>query len=128
MKRDRIDVTVSSFPVLSAEQRLCFLRALRTQILLFLFVSSPVLFASVRAGDAEIESLPEEKQVQFQEMRCASAAGRGSMYDSVVGEAQTWCCGPSKSCLCSFLHEHRPAFSQYSSAFQRYRGTEVCEL
>lgn len=37
------------------------------------------------AGDAEIESLPEEKQVQFQEMRCA-AAGRGSMYDSVAGE------------------------------------------
>jgi hypothetical protein len=39
----------------------------------------------VSAGDAEIEALPEEKQVQFQEMRCA-AAGRGSMYDSVAGE------------------------------------------
>jgi hypothetical protein len=37
------------------------------------------------AGDAEIDSLPEEKQVQFQEMRCA-ATGRGSMYDSVAGE------------------------------------------
>jgi hypothetical protein len=39
------------------------------------------------AGDAEIDSLPEEKQVQFQEMRCA-ATGRGSMYDSVAGETK----------------------------------------
>lgn len=39
------------------------------------------------ADGGDIESMPEEKQEQFQEMRCGSM-GRGSVYDSVAGE----CC------------------------------------
>lgn len=36
------------------------------------------------ADGGDIESLPAEKQEQFQEMRCGST-GRGSVYDSVAG-------------------------------------------
>jgi hypothetical protein len=37
------------------------------------------------ADGGDIESMPDEKQEQFQEMRCGSM-GRGSVYDSVAGE------------------------------------------
>lgn len=52
------------------------------------------------ADDGDIESLPQEKQEQFQEMRCSSM-GRGSMYDSVVGECcWCWCCVVVSVCVC----------------------------
>jgi hypothetical protein len=46
----------------------------------------------VFADGGDVESMPEEKQEQFQEMRCGSM-GRGSVYDSVAGER----CGRSCS-------------------------------
>lgn len=46
------------------------------------------------ADDNSIEDLPAEKQEQFQEIRCSSAAGRGSVYDSVAGEEDDSCTSP----------------------------------
>src|SRR5690242_11972577 len=43
-------------------------------------------YVSCFSDDSNIESLPTEKQEQFQEIRCSSAAGRGSVYDSVAGK------------------------------------------
>lgn len=60
------------------------LQQLQKSFLLIFIHTLTLLCLLVCPGDAEIEALPEEKQVQFQEMRCA-AAGRGSMYDSVAG-------------------------------------------
>jgi hypothetical protein len=47
------------------------------------FLQTVTHLSSADGGD--IESMPEEKQEQFQEMRCGSM-GRGSVYDSTAGE------------------------------------------
>ncbi|WIA32303.1 hypothetical protein OEZ86_003146 [Tetradesmus obliquus] len=59
----------------------------------------------ILADGGDIESMPEEKQVQFQEMRCGSM-GRGSVYDSVAGITCHFCrqkklCGEDGCPRCS---------------------------
>eukprot|EP00775_Hariotina_reticulata_P003629 gene3629-3891_t len=59
----------------------------------------------ILADNADIESMPEDKQEQFQEIRCGST-GRGSVYDSVAGITCHFCrqkklCGEEGCPRCS---------------------------